>query len=105
MSGKRYFPNNWEEYANTPDKDFIPHTFAEVMHWKIGGWELPSSVCCIIRAMDKDTRKVKEYVYSRPSYAQRALINLTKNPNTEVTICDAEAIGVIRADDQYQGLD
>ena len=49
MSGK-YYPNNWEHYKDAPDEMFEPHTFEEVMSWKVAGWELPSSVCCIIRA-------------------------------------------------------
>jgi hypothetical protein len=57
MSGKRkpYFDNNWQEYKDAPDDMFHTHTFEEVMSWKVGGWELPSSVCCVIRATDLDS--------------------------------------------------
>ena len=44
MSGKPYYPNNWEAYKEAPDEMFEPHTFEEVMSWKVAGWELPSSV-------------------------------------------------------------
>ena len=53
MSGKPYYPNNWEAYKDAPDDAFESHTFEEIMSWKVAGWELPSSVCCIIRAENK----------------------------------------------------
>ena len=31
MSGKAYYPNNWEHYKDAPDEMFEPHTFEEVM--------------------------------------------------------------------------
>ena len=43
MSGKPYYPNNWEAYKAAPDEAFVPHTFEELMSWKVAGWELPSS--------------------------------------------------------------
>jgi hypothetical protein len=83
MSGKPYYPNNWEAYKEAPDEMFEPHTFEEVMSWKVAGWELPSSVCCIIRAETKG--KVKEFVYQsqhaakekvRKSNGRRRTLNL-----------------------------
>ena len=58
MSGKPYFPNNWQEYKDAPDEMFQPHTFDEIMNWKVAGWELPSSVSCIIRVHNNKTGKV-----------------------------------------------
>ena len=58
---KPYYPNNWQAYKDAPDdvwKD--PPRFDELMDWKVGGWELPSSVYCILRTMDVNTKKVKE---------------------------------------------
>ena len=42
------FPNNWKAYKDAPDDMFEPHTFEEVMDWKVAGWELPSSGNCLI---------------------------------------------------------
>jgi hypothetical protein len=93
MSGRKgHYPNNWEAYKNTPDENFIPHTFAEVMTWKVAGWELPSSVFCIIRAMDRKTKKVTEMVYQRPGSAQNKVNELMKDPNMEMTVVDHESI-------------
>ena len=94
MSGKRkpYFDNNWQEYKDAPDDLFVPHTFEEVMHWKVGGWELPSSVCCVIRATDLDTHKVKEYVYRKRSAAQNKVNELINARNVEFVVADHESI-------------
>ena len=42
MSGRRkkYFPNNWQKFKDAPDEMFMPHTYVEVMDYKIAGWEL-----------------------------------------------------------------
>ena len=93
---KPYLPNNWQAYKDADDKFFslggnIHHTFKDVMDWKVGGWELPSSVCCIIRETDPKTKKVKEHVYSRPQFAIRKIHDLMDN-GKEFTICDEEQV-------------
>ena len=90
MSGKPYYPNNWEAYKAAPDEAFVPHTFEELMSWKVAGWELPSSVCCIIRAETKG--KVKEYVYQRKSAAESKVKQLMKKDGIEFTVCTPEQI-------------
>jgi len=92
MARKEYFPNNWQDYKDTPDSDFIPHTFEEVMSWKVGGWELPSSVCCVIRVTDVETKKISEHVYQKRSAAQKKVDQLLNTPNIEFTVADHEAI-------------
>lgn len=93
MSGKKnYFPNNWQEYKDAEDSDFIPHTFEEIMSWKVGGWELPSSVCCVIRTTDLKTKKIKEFTYQKPGMAQRKVEELMSNPSIEFTVCEHDAI-------------
>jgi hypothetical protein len=63
MTGKKYFPNNWQRYKNAPDSMFHQHTFEEIMNFKINGWELHDNVACIIREQNTRTGKVKEHVY------------------------------------------
>ena len=89
MSGK-YYPNNWQEYKDSPDEFFVPHTFEEMMSWKVAGWELPSSVCCIIRA-NTHKGKVKEFVYQKHSAAE-AKVAALMHEGVEFTICTDEAI-------------
>ena len=90
MSGKKkpYFDNNWQEYKDAPDDMFHTNTFEEVMSWKVGGWELPSSVCCVIRATDLDTHKVTEYVYRKHSAAQNKVNELINKRNCEFVVAN-----------------
>jgi hypothetical protein len=92
MNGKRYYPNNWDSYFEAPDDMFEPHTFEELMTWKVANWELPSSVCCIIRVSDCKTGAVKEHVYQRHSAAENKVAQLMKTPGIEFTVCDHESI-------------
>ena len=92
MAKKEYMPNNWQEYKDAPDDAFIPHTFDEIMSWKVAGWELPSSVCCVIRVTDIETKKVKEHVYSKRSAAQAKVDQLINTPGIELTVADHESI-------------
>ena len=82
-----YFHNNWRKLKDVPAELFDSIEYDEFMEWKIGGWELPSSVCCIIRETDPKTRKVKEHVYSKPHYALQK-INTLMDKGKEFTICD-----------------
>jgi hypothetical protein len=92
MAKRKEFPNNWQEYKNADDDMFQPHTFEEIMSWKVAGWELPSSVCCIIRTSDLNTKKVKEYVYQKRSAAQAKVDALINTPDIEFTVVDHESI-------------
>lgn len=92
MPGKDYFPNKWKEYVKLSDDHFIPHTFEEIMSWKVAGWELPSSVCCVIRTRNLKTHKVKEYTYQKHSAAQRKVDELINTPDIEFTVVDHESI-------------
>lgn len=99
MSGKPYFPNNWKLYKDSPDNFFIPHTFEEVMSWKVQNWELPQSVACIIRTHDPVKHKVKEYVYQRPSDAKKKVEELIRTPDISIAIADHEQIHFLIPDD------
>jgi HD-like signal output (HDOD) protein len=92
MAKKEYFPNNWQEYKDADDDNFIPHTFEELMSWKVQGWELPSSICCVIRITDLNTKKVKELVYQQRTAAQRKVQELMHKDDIEFTVCDHESI-------------
>jgi hypothetical protein len=92
MNGKQYFPNNWQEYKDAPDDLFQPHTFDEVMSWKVAGWELPGSVSCIMRITDNKTGKVKEIVYQRDHAAEEKMRRLMRTPDIEVTVCNHDSI-------------
>ena len=88
---KPYYPNNWQEYKDADDSFFLPHEFEEFMEWKVHQWALPSSVVCIIRETDSKTKKVKEHVYSKQSYAIKKIHKLM-DEEKEFTICDVAQI-------------
>ncbi len=98
MSKKKYYPNNWRAYKEAPDDAFLPHTFDELMDWKVAGWELPSSVCCIIRETDPITKKVKEHIYSKPRSAVKFMHKLM-DEGKEFTVCDEEQIHAMYPED------
>ena len=103
MSGKKpYFPNNYDLYKDADSEMFMPHTFFEVMEWKVAGWELPSSVDCIIRTTHLETKKVKEHVYKRRHAAENKIKQLLNDQTHEfcVTTHDSQhAIGPKHQDD------
>jgi hypothetical protein len=98
---KRYYPNNWQEYKDAPDKFFLPLAFDEFMDWKIAGWELPSSVSCIIRERNTITGKVKEYTYSRVGDAKNKCRAIMDIGESEFTVCTREAVHFMQPELNY----
>ena len=96
---KPYFPNKWQAYKNQPDNFFWPHTFDEVMDFKVAGWDLPSNVACIIRTKDVETKKVKEYVYQRHHAADNKIEKLMNTPSLEICVCTSDHIHCISQHD------
>jgi len=89
---KPYFPNNVEAYRGAPSEWFEEIPYDEFMDWKIAGWELPSSVACIIREENLETGKIKEYVYQRASAAKAKTRAIMREGISEFTVCAPEAI-------------
>tara|TARA_R100000781_G_scaffold105_4_gene122 strand:- start:302 stop:637 length:336 start_codon:yes stop_codon:yes gene_type:complete len=94
MTKKKYYPNNWKVIRDTPAEVFgtPPLSFEDFMHWKMDGWEIPSSVSCIIREQDTETGKVTEHVYSRVGNAKRKLRAIMKEGKAEVAICEHDQL-------------
>lgn len=92
----KYFDNNWQEYADADESMFIPHSYEEFMVWKGESWDLPSSVCCIIRVQDLDTLKVKEHVYRRQAAAEKKVQSLLEDDNIEFTVCRPDTMHLIQ---------
>ena len=95
MSKKKYYPNNWRAIKDAPDQFFLPLEYDEFMDWKINGWEIPSSVACIIREQDLKTGKVTEHVYSRLSNANKRANKIMKEGKSEFLVCTHDDIGHI----------
>ena len=92
---KPYYPNNWQAYKDTDPSFFMPIPFDEFMDWKIFGYELPSSINCLIRERNLKTGKIKEYVYSRPMAARRKLEQRMESGDYEFTVCNEDAIHLL----------
>ena len=84
---KPYFPNNWKQYKAAPAEWFEPLTFDELMDWKLCGWELPSSVVCMIRETNTITGKVTEHVYQRESAAKNKCRGIMAKGESEFIVC------------------
>ena len=91
MSKKKYYHNNRAAIKDAPAELFIPMPFDEFMDWKIGGWEIPSSVSCMIRETDSKTGKVKEYVYNKLGAARNRARKIMDSGN-EFIVCTSEAV-------------
>ena len=99
MSKKKYFPNNWNVIRSAPDAMFPQCDFEEFMDWKVGGWEMPSSVAAVIRTQHLETGKVKEYVYQKPAFARAKVSKLMDEGECDITVCTHEAIHYIYPED------
>ena len=66
--------------------------FAEFMDWKVGGWELPSSVHCIIRTQRRESGEVSEFIYSKPKNAATKLKDLFELNEHDITLVDSECV-------------
>ena len=89
---KPYFHNNWKQVHSAPAEWFAPIEYDEFMDWKVGGWEIPGTVDCIIRERNLVTDKVTEYVYKRSASAQKKLRKRMEHGESEFTICRADTI-------------
>ncbi len=96
---KPYFPNNWKRYKDSPDEMFVEHTYEELMDWKIGGWELPESVCALIRVTDVNTKQITEYSYQRKDAAEKRVGALLEKGGVELVIATQDKIAFITPED------
>ena len=95
MTKRKLFANNWKEYRDTPCELFPEVPFDEYMDWRVHGWEILPSHCCLIRTRTK-TGKVKEYSYKRWSAAEKRINRLMDDPEMlEITIADNEEVQLI----------
>lgn len=101
MSKQPYYPNNWRAFKDAPDETFETLTFDEFMDWKIAGWQIPSSVYCIVRDYNKRTGKIKEYVYQRPDHAEKKLNNLMLRGDSEITVTTDNQVTILRPEEDY----
>ena len=96
MSKKKpYFHNNWKNLKDVPAECFDSIEFDEFMDWKICGYEIPSSVNCIIRERSLKTGKVKEYVYQKAGAAKKKLEERMESGDCEFTVCNHDSVHIL----------
>ena len=89
---KPYYPNYLPSLMAAPAEVFTPVPFDEFMEWKIFGFELPSSVQCVIRVKDLKRNKIKEYTYKRSDAAKKFVAKLMGQNRYEFTIVNHDAV-------------
>lgn len=95
MSRAKDFPNNWKSIRETPPDRFDTCTFEEFMTYRVANWEIPSSICCIIRVEDTKTKKISEFSYQRKSAAQKKIESLLSNKDIAFTVADDTSIHLL----------
>ena len=95
---RKYFPNNYDAVAGAPAEWFPGIPFDEFMDWKIGGYEIPSSVNCIIRESRIDTGEVTEYVYQSAGHAKRKARQIMNDGVSEFVVATAEKLHFLKPD-------
>ena len=91
MTKKKYFPNNWKKIKSVPSEYFDSLSFEEFYDWRVMGWEIPSSIACIIREENSVTGKITEYTYSKPSAAKKR-VNQIMDAGHIITLANTEQV-------------
>ena len=91
---KKYFPNKWNAYKKVPSEKFGTISFGKFMAYRVGGYDIPDDVSCIIRQEDVITGKINEYVYKTDLGAKKKLDKIMNEEivPSNITICDAHRI-------------
>tara|TARA_R100001530_G_scaffold94913_2_gene65912 strand:+ start:167 stop:514 length:348 start_codon:yes stop_codon:yes gene_type:complete len=89
---KPYYPNNWAKLKDVPSEYFDDISFEEFMDWKIAGWELPSSIDCIIREENLETGKIKEHVYRKAAAAKKRIEKMMDSCESSFILVSHESI-------------
>ena len=101
---KPYYPNNWKAIAGSRPEWFDSIPYDVFMDWKIGGYEIPSSIACIIREQNLKTGKVSEHVYQQPSAAKNKCKEIMSKGESEFIVCDDDQLTHMtpRTDNDYE---
>ena len=94
---KKYFPNNWRAIKESPDAFFPSMPWTQFMDWKINGYMIPDSVCCMIREIDR-SGKVTEHVYSSVLHGQNRVRKCIQD-GKEIVLCTMEGMWHLKPDD------
>ncbi len=101
---KPYFPNNWRAIKDAPEDIFISMPFEQLMEWKLDGYQIPSSINCIMRVTSLSTGKIEEHVYTNERSAKRKLVSMLDEDKEgyEFAICAHDTIHHIFPKGMYE---
>ena len=97
MSKRKYYPNKVKQIQAIPSNHFESIDFEDLMDWKLGGYELPEGVVCLLRERNLKTNKVSEYTYMQMSAAKRRTHKILEHGDSELTICTHTQVAHIDA--------
>ena len=97
MPKRKYYPNKWKQVNAVPSENFESIDFDLLMDWKIGGYELPEGVVCLLRERNLKTNKVSEYTYMQMSAAKRRTNKILAHGDSELTICTHSQVAHVDA--------
>ena len=97
---RRYFPNKVAKLRAIPAEMFESIEFDEFMDWKIGGWQIPDEVLCIIREEEPTSGKIKEYVYKREHSAKKKAHEIMEAGNHFV-LCTANLLQQMKPEEDW----
>ena len=95
MSNRKYYPNKWKQIQNIPAKYFDNIDYEDFMDWKLGGYEIPDNVLCLVRDRNLKTNKVTEHVYKQSPAASKLIHKLAHKGDSEITVCTHNAVAHI----------
>lgn len=95
MSKRKYYPNKWRQIQSIPAKYFDNIDYEDFMDWKLGGYEIPDNVLCLIRDRNLKTNKVTEHVYKQSPAAMKLIDKLAYVGDSEITVCTHNAVAHI----------
>ena len=103
---KPYFPNNWDAINECHESFFFPIPFDELMDWKVGGYEIPSSIDSIIREHNLETGKVTEYVYRTLEGGKKRAKKIMAEGKSEFVVCTHDQVHYVYPEEtQYKEED
>ena len=103
---KPYFPNNWDAINECHESFFFHIPFDELMDWKVGGYEIPSSIDSIIREHNLETGKVTEYVYRTLEGGKNRAKKIMAAGKSEFIVCTHDQVHYVYPEEtQYKEED
>ena len=95
MKNGKYFANRWKDYKVAPEEFFIPHTYEDLMIWKVHNWQLKPGIEGVLRVRDLKSSKIKEYTYKQHASLLKKFVDLMEcEKDLEITLSTNDEVAV-----------